>query len=586
MNEITKASLPENRFKCRYCSMVFEKKYSLVDHVADSCSSLKRTSISQKLRDIMNDPTLKWTYCPNENCGNKRFKCDMEDLEYQDHLVTCLMTEECKLPVHDTVESNGCLMYLDNQVSMEYIKATEIPDSGDPKKYRCAQCEYVAKKVKMCEHLAVAHGARRPYVCKMCHVSLKKIEVLIEHYITHHNQNKKPAIKVKIEAQLRTAAGEQEEGFNPKKKIKRERYEGRLLFCPNEACGKQFTGQSDHHRYVNHIIKCLMKEGCKSPSEFVEEVGETLVYDDGLPSTLPSGELLQATQQLTRLQHIMRYKCNYCSVTASRDRMAHHLAVVHGKRKPFQCKDCDAAYGYMDTLVDHYTSHHTSQRFECMSCEMTFGKKDSLRRHVLMVHKREGKFMHQCKICERMFKYSHHARRHERYHLGTQTRKFKCSDCSKTFVSKQDLIRHGDVHSGRKDYLCQYCTFSSARRCNLLIHQRKHGIVYGDYLCLTCDKYFMSLARFQAHIIAKNHKGGHLSQLAVKEEDHMENRMVEMGNNELRLEAQQLNQAGPLEHQIVMHEDLNMSESNVPINITGASGSKVQISQVSKLHLY
>ena len=64
------------------------------------------------------------------------------------------------------------------------------------------------------------------------------------------------------------------------------------------------------------------------------------------------------------------YNCGHCTFTANKERMAIHLAVHHGKRRPYSCKVCGLRYGYFDSFRDHYIGVHTSSQFKCTVCGM------------------------------------------------------------------------------------------------------------------------------------------------------------------------------------------------------------------------
>lgn len=45
------------------------------------------------------------------------------------------------------------------------------------------------------------------------------------------------------------------------------------------------------------------------------------------------------------------------------------------------------------------------------------------------------------------------------------------------------------------------------RKFDVVLHERKHGIVRGKYLCITCGHYFISVHRFQQHLSTYKHEG-------------------------------------------------------------------------------
>lgn len=165
-------------------------------------------------------------------------------------------------------------------------------------------------------------------------------------------------------------------------------------------------------------------------------------------------------------------------------------------------------YGYFETFRDHYSGEHSFSEYSCQECDMTFKKKEALRRHTLGVHKRNGYGVHYCRGCGKGFRYSSHARRHERYHLPSEERRsFVCAVCKKAFLSKQDLFRHKQIHSKNKKHQCSKCNYTGLRKFDVVLHERKHGIVHGKYVCITCGRYFLTDFRFQQHMKTFGHEG-------------------------------------------------------------------------------
>ena len=80
-----------------------------------------------------------------------------------------------------------------------------------------------------------------------------------------------------------------------------------------------------------------------------------------------------------------QYNCAHCKFQALRERMAVHLAVHHGKRRPFSCKECGLRYGYLDSFRDHYIGVHTSSQFTCTECGKVSTFHDSFTVHVVSI---------------------------------------------------------------------------------------------------------------------------------------------------------------------------------------------------------
>ena len=361
-------------------------------------------------------------------------------------------------------------------------------------------------------------GSINMLACRYCGMVFDKRIALVDHVV----ESCRKIFKDRKFHNTRTARMTHSEEFDDLggtsllKFIKQENLEeipGTSIYhCISDECPES---SPSHAAHMKHLMECVMAGPFINPKSHVNDVKGTLTYEDGLQD-LPEDAIERPAATLADVSsNVKMYSCNHCKLRGVRERMAVHLAIVHGKRKPYRCKKCPAKYGYFESFRDHYISSHTNQTFPCeeLGCDAVFHKKDALRRHVLMDHKREGKEMHECRGCGKTFKYAHHARRHEKYHMGKEERPFVCATCKKAFVTKQDLQRHKDIHTGCKPFKCSQCFYTTARKSNLILHERKHGVVHGEYVCTTCMKYFISETRFKAHLNALKHEGCRVDEL-------------------------------------------------------------------------
>lgn len=58
-----------------------------------------------------------------------------------------------------------------------------------------------------------------------------------------------------------------------------------------------------------------------------------------------------------------------------------HMAVVHGKQRPFKCDDCDVAFARKSALDRHRNSVHEGKRHECAVCGASYSQPFDLKRH-------------------------------------------------------------------------------------------------------------------------------------------------------------------------------------------------------------
>lgn len=80
-----------------------------------------------------------------------------------------------------------------------------------------------------------------------------------------------------------------------------------------------------------------------------------------------------------------------------------------------------------------------------------------------------------------------------------------CMLCKKNFLTKQNMKRHMQTHTGVKPHQCTLCNLSFLRLSHLQRHYRVHT---GEkpFQCNQCDRLFSRSDKLKQHI-AQNHSG-------------------------------------------------------------------------------
>ncbi|XP_069509248.1 zinc finger protein 282-like isoform X2 [Ambystoma mexicanum] len=76
---------------------------------------------------------------------------------------------------------------------------------------------------------------------------------------------------------------------------------------------------------------------------------------------------------------------------------------------------------------------------------------------------------------------------------------YKCTECDKSYICKEELVRHKNTHSGARPYVCTDCGRSFPHKGNLMKHYRTHT---GEkpYACTFCEKRFSRKDNLNGHI--------------------------------------------------------------------------------------
>lgn len=108
-----------------------------------------------------------------------------------------------------------------------------------------------------------------------------------------------------------------------------------------------------------------------------------------------------------------------------------------------------------EAFIESHTKVNLPPSFECPTCQRTFLSKTNLRRH-MQTH--SGLKPHHCSFCDLSFLRLSHLQRHLRTHTGE--RPFTCSECSKKY-SRSDKLRY---HIMRQHPMGQLPVTNQAKR--------------------------------------------------------------------------------------------------------------------------
>jgi hypothetical protein len=149
---------------------------------------------------------------------------------------------------------------------------------------------------------------------------------------------------------------------------------------------------------------------------------------------------------------------------------------VHNPRN-VKCNKCDSYFKSERSLKKHMNIHKKKKdetgknklgTFICDLCGKVFGAKASICNHM----QNHIQTRIKCEVCKRRY-----TRKNFKEHQGSEIcrRRYKCkiNNCGKTFVHRQDALKHQGVHNPR-NVKCKECiSYFKNERC-LKVHMKVH----------------------------------------------------------------------------------------------------------------
>ena len=192
--------------------------------------------------------------------------------------------------------------------------------------------------------------------------------------------------------------------------------------------------------------------------------------------------------------------CELCgAVKGSSDSYKTHASKVHGIAA-FSCSHCEKSFHKQQDLKMHLFSAHESVAFQCDKCKGIYMSQSGLDYH--MKHCTEK--LIKCKYCSCV----RNSKKSMSIHVRTTHAKastYKCSICTFSGTTKQQLANHMNAHLGIHEYSCDLCDFSCVKKYQLESHKRRHT---GERK-FKCDKCCYAAAW---NVQLKNHMKAHESE--------------------------------------------------------------------------
>lgn len=152
-------------------------------------------------------------------------------------------------------------------------------------------------------------------------------------------------------------------------------------------------------------------------------------------------------------------------------------SATHSPQKSHQCGYCEKTFHRKDHLKNHLQTHDPNKMaFKCEECGKKYNTKLGYKRHLALHAATSGDLT--CRVCAQEFGGTEVLLEHLKSHAGkptgnTKEKKHKCDHCERHFYTRKDVRRHMVVHTGCKDFLCQFCAQRFGRKDHLTRHTRK-----------------------------------------------------------------------------------------------------------------
>ena len=180
------------------------------------------------------------------------------------------------------------------------------------------------------------------------------------------------------------------------------------------------------------------------------------------------------------------YECSECQQKfMSKQGLKYHQKSHNSDeslKKPFKCLICEKRFGQQSTLIRHYRIHTGERPYQCRICSQTFNTSSNRLVHMKTVHSDERNY--HCQQCQKSFNLKSHLLSHiQNIHCPSELRKrFTCTKCSKSFLSKHNFKQHQLSHSngGQGYFVCGICNIDYKCKISLLKHIKMNHKMSGN----------------------------------------------------------------------------------------------------------
>lgn len=280
-----------------------------------------------------------------------------------------------------------------------------------------------------------------------------------------------------------------DEDFEVKKevkvKVKREKSkkscsnETTSFSCMEDGCDITFLKEPT---YVSHLLKShphqsydIIKTWHKCPENECFKVFKDLMGKNMINHL----QKFHEDNPDVKAEKEKNNDCSYCGKSFSHSHyLKKHIENAH-EAPVIPCHICGTFIKGHKTLNVHIRVVHGNTRFKCPEpgCNVEAKNKDHIKDHIAAIHRNEPRYI--CSVCGTRYKYRNKWKYCEDKHKG----KFlhECKQCDRKFNDKRKFQIHQRVHTGEKPFMCPICSIRMARLDNLNAHTKKtHGVTWRE----------------------------------------------------------------------------------------------------------